>query len=236
MSTACTIQAHIFFYKTYKGVDKEIRQTSKVGMLFWFRFLFLAELLYLVTLVDTITSTDCVMKKVVYLLIWTRWMLGVQILNPDFQWTYFTNILFWLLETLLPSIIYFNNLWLRSLFFAAIFISYLLTSNESVESLDKGGIFLLLMSIFLVLVTFISIIFTSFINYRMYESLSSTGKGGALCFNPFLQGKCVGLIPLLHALFWAIWGLLLITIRIHVGFLFRFACTCSLFSKLIYSI
>lgn len=192
---------------------------------FWYSLLFACELCFLVTLVEPLRQLCPWNLQFLFFMWWVRWVLAVQVLNPDFYWSAWRGVLFWTLQCL-SSFIYIEE---KALFFKLCYLCGTIASAcfaypydmETPKATCRDALFLVFLAINLLFCVLISALVDLHHSVNVWiRSTQGELSGTVRQVVPFI-------LPMLHAGAWLTWGILLQAGRTREAFLMYFGCTAA---------
>ena len=192
---------------------------------FWYSLLFVCELCFLVAAVEPVRDLCPWTLQALFFLWWTRWLLAVQVFNPDFYWSGWRGVLFWGLQCL-GSLVYaegkpgcFRILYLCGMVFSA-FCAYLYDLAAPAGA-QRDALFLVSLAINLLLWVLLSAL------VELKHAVTARIKPGQNNFSGGIRQALGFALPILHAGSWLAWGMLLQAGKKRVAFLMYFGCTAT---------
>lgn len=197
---------------------------------FCYALLFICELLVLVSFLESLRQLCPWTTQALFLLWWFRWLLAVQVLNPDFYWSVWRGVSFWGLQCL-SSFIYVQD---KHLFFGLLYLCGVMVSGFSAYLHDSGNSRLKprdsFFLVFLAINLLACVLLWALVDLQhLVQSWVRARQRGV---SNKIREAMTFTLPLTHAGCWLLWGILLQAGQTREAFLMYFGCTAAQFGAL----
>ena len=196
---------------------------ANMGLYTLYSLLFAGELIYLVGCSTKSRSGPfpCLLNFL-YLWLWFRWFLAVQVMSPRFQWTPFLGLVFWCLELGFPlTVLRFRAAWAVHCVWLSCVLLFMYSLEDNSPELTAR----------VLAATALGRVLVGCVLFVGDKGSHTHDQGGARKREQEAGrgGWCLKWLPLfLQALCWSLWSLALHAGRPDLAFLARFGCTASL--------